>query len=159
LANGLCVIQFPNTDGNRVTVETILAHSSGEYISESLTMVAIMDTPQSIGSAITYARRYSLLAALGVATCDDDGAAASRKPAKQTPKAQETTPEAQETAPDGYTEWKLTMILAGRKGMGELKKAWSASTKAHCKFAREQDSQWWEALKACTTTEQVAVAA
>lgn len=62
-----------------VVVTTLLAHSSGEWIRSSLTMRPTQSTPQGIGSAITYARRYALLAILGMTTDDDDdGAEASR---------------------------------------------------------------------------------
>lgn len=83
--NGLAVIQVPSADANKVTVETILAHSSGEWISGALTMTAQQNTPQAIGSCITYARRYALSAMVGVAPEDDDGNAASDKKNKSAP--------------------------------------------------------------------------
>lgn len=88
-ANGLSVMQtFQQCDPGRVTVETILAHSSGEWVSSVLTMPAEakggQQGAQAYGSAITYARRYSLAAILGIAPAgdDDDGEAASQ-PAQQ----------------------------------------------------------------------------
>jgi hypothetical protein len=75
--NEIAVIQTPSADGSKVTVETILAHSSGEWISDQLTMTAQDARPQAIGSCITYARRYALSAMVGVAPEDDDGNAAS----------------------------------------------------------------------------------
>lgn len=72
----LAYFQAPSADGERVTVTTTLIHSSGESLSSALTLVAADDSPQAIGSAITYARRYGLLAAAGLAPEDDDGAAA-----------------------------------------------------------------------------------
>jgi NAD-specific glutamate dehydrogenase len=74
--NGLAVIQFPRADGNVVTVETRLVHSSGQWIEGELTAVAKDDGPQSIGSIVTYLRRYSLQSIVGVAPEDDDGNAA-----------------------------------------------------------------------------------
>lgn len=148
LANGLAVMQFPTTEPGKVTVETTLAHTSGEYITESLTMPVVMDTPQSVGSAITYARRYAYMAALGLAAQDDDGAAASKKAAKEPAKEPVKTPEPVKTQePKGYTDWKLDMILAGRKGMAELQKSWKASNAAYCQYARSNDLEWWEGLK------------
>lgn len=78
--NGLCVIQFPFADGKSVVIVTILGHSSGQYIRAELTLVAKADDAQSVGSAITYGRRYSLMAVAGVAASedDDDGNAAAR---------------------------------------------------------------------------------
>ncbi len=83
--NGLAVIQEPVACGNRAKVTTLLVHSSGEWIEfEPLELeVAFKEpgeiaTPQEIGSAITYARRYSQSAALNMASeQDDDGNSAS----------------------------------------------------------------------------------
>lgn len=75
----LAVIQLPRTNRQLVTVETILAHSSGEWIGESLTLTAVQDTPQAVGSAITYGRRYGLAAVIGIAPEDDDGNAATHR--------------------------------------------------------------------------------
>ena len=74
----LAVFQPVETEADRVQVTTILAHSSGEWLSSTLTLTAMQATPQGIGSAITYGRRYGLSAMVGVApTDDDDGNAAS----------------------------------------------------------------------------------
>ena len=61
-----------------VTVETVLMHSSGEWIMGKLRMPCPKTDPQSVGSAITYARRYGLQAIIGLPTDDDDGNAASQ---------------------------------------------------------------------------------
>lgn len=82
--NGLAVSQFPSADGPKVTVETILMHESGEWISRDLTITAKEDSPQAIGSAVTYARRYALAAVAGVAPEDDDGEAAEGRRVKDT---------------------------------------------------------------------------
>lgn len=89
---GLAVSQgFTNgTNGETVTVTTTLLHSSGQWMRSALTMKPSKADPQGIGSAITYARRYSLAAILGIVVDeDDDGNAASQKPAttaRQAPK-------------------------------------------------------------------------
>ncbi|WP_204122752.1 ERF family protein [Lacticaseibacillus mingshuiensis] len=64
-----------------VTVQTIIFHDSGEYIEFSpLTMPAGKGTAQELGSAETYARRYTLQTAFGlVGDADDDGNAASNR--------------------------------------------------------------------------------
>lgn len=77
-SNGVTVIQIPTTDAAKVSVETVLLHSSGQYISGTLTVTAAQTTAQAIGSAITYLRRYALAAFCGVAQDDDDGNAATR---------------------------------------------------------------------------------
>ena len=75
----LAVLQPVSANGPHVTVTTILAHSSGEWISEALTLTAQQNTPQGVGSAITYGRRYGLAAMVGIAPEDDDGNAASQR--------------------------------------------------------------------------------
>lgn len=93
-ANGLCVIQLATTASapNRIALETILAHSSGEWIGSHLEMQPLKTDPQAFGSAITYARRYGLQAIVGIAAEDDDGNEASVK--VQYPKATKETYEA-----------------------------------------------------------------
>ena len=76
--NGLGIIQIPSADGANVTVTTMLTHSSGQFIEGSLSMIAQKNTPQGVGSCITYARRYALSAFVGIAPEDDDGQAASQ---------------------------------------------------------------------------------
>jgi len=67
-----------SSDG--VIVETLFLHESGESLrSGRLHVPAAKQDPQGYGSALTYARRYSLMAACGIAPEDDDGNAASRK--------------------------------------------------------------------------------
>lgn len=70
--NGVSVIQSPMADGNIVTVTTLLAHASGEWARSALSAAAVNATPQGIGSAVTYLRRYSLAAMVGVAPDDDE---------------------------------------------------------------------------------------
>ena len=76
--NGLSVIQMPGKDETGYYVETVLAHSSGEFVSCKLHIVPIKDDPQGLGSSITYARKYALAAIAGIAPddSDDDGEAA-----------------------------------------------------------------------------------
>lgn len=77
---GLSFLSMPtlNHDG-RFVLRYMLLHSSGGYESGEYPLTG--NTPQEIGSAITYARRYCLCSVTGVAPDDDDdGAAASRRP-------------------------------------------------------------------------------
>jgi hypothetical protein len=81
--HGLAVMQpLSSEQPGTVTVTTVILHSSGERISTSL-VFAVPPDPQKAGSAITYMRRYSLAAALGIVGDDDDDAnAASTPPAR-----------------------------------------------------------------------------
>lgn len=75
--NGLSYMQFPIEDGGRVGVETIVMHSSGEWLEQKYTVQLDKQNAQGAGSAITYCRRYALQAIAGVPSEDDDGNAAS----------------------------------------------------------------------------------
>lgn len=75
--NGLAVVQLPSADGPKVTVTTMLVHKSGEWFKNALQMTSAQNTPQAIGSCITYGRRYSFCSVVGISPEDDDGAAAS----------------------------------------------------------------------------------
>ena len=82
-SNGLSYVQFPIEDQGRIGIETILMHSSGEWMSQKFTVQLTKQDAQGAGSAITYCRRYGLQAVAGIPSEDDDGNAAS-KPAKST---------------------------------------------------------------------------
>lgn len=83
--HGIAVVQggaTPHTDeaGHvmAITVETMLVHSSGEWLSNGVAMPLPKQDPQGAGSAITYGRRYSLSALLSISNDeDDDGNAAT----------------------------------------------------------------------------------
>jgi hypothetical protein len=81
--NGIALIQKCYDCDNGVMVETMFVHESGEILECGILHVpASKQDPQGYGSALTYARRYSLMAACGIAPEDDDGNAASRKTEK-----------------------------------------------------------------------------
>jgi hypothetical protein len=78
-ANGIALIQKQHPCDHGVSVETVFVHESGEVFSAGiLTVPAAKQDPQGYGSALTYARRYSLMAACGIAPEDDDGNAGSK---------------------------------------------------------------------------------
>lgn len=82
--HGLSYTQFPD----ETALTTILMHKSGEFIQATAFLMAKDSTPQGQGSAITYMRRYALSSILGIATeDDDDGNAATAKPAAVKPKS------------------------------------------------------------------------
>ena len=84
-ANEISVIQMPEeiNENGRLNITTMLAHSSGQYISSTLTMTVTKLDPQAIGSAITYGRRYALAAMVGLAQEDDDGEKAMARQEKK----------------------------------------------------------------------------
>lgn len=85
--NGFALMQKTHECENGVAIETIFIHESGEQISGGIFRVpASKQDPQGYASALTYARRNSLMAASGIAPEDDDGNAASKpKPAEKKP--------------------------------------------------------------------------
>lgn len=78
--NGIALVQFTHECDSGVIVETQFIHESGETLSAGkLHVPAAKHDAQGYGSALTYARRYSLMAACGIAPEDDDGNAASKR--------------------------------------------------------------------------------
>jgi hypothetical protein len=85
-SNGLSVVQMPiNHAEGYAALRTMLLHTSGQWLATTVSARLIKDDAQGLGSALTYLRRYSLAAMVGVvADEDDDGnAAASRGPSPQ----------------------------------------------------------------------------
>jgi hypothetical protein len=111
--NGIMLMQPTHLCEDGVIVETMFLHESGEQISNGkLHVPATKHDAQGYGSALTYARRYSLLAACGIAAEDDDGEAASKPkaaPAKAVP-----TPATAVKAPTRVegkdTPWQLKVV-------------------------------------------------
>ena len=96
--NGIYLMQLTEEHDGGVKVSTTFIHESGEQLSGgSLFMPATKHDAQGFGSALSYARRYSLMAACGIAPEDDDGNQATKTapqaaPPKPTPKAIEVSP-------------------------------------------------------------------
>lgn len=76
--NGIAVVQIPSVHGSDQVLITVLAHGSGEWFKGTYKCTPVKADPQGMGSAVTYARRYSLMAMTGLAPEDDDGNAASQ---------------------------------------------------------------------------------
>jgi hypothetical protein len=92
--NGIYLMQLTEEHAGGVKVSTVFIHESGEQLSGGgLFMPATKQDAQGFGSALSYARRYSLMAACGIAPEDDDNNQATRtapvaQPIKATPKPQ-----------------------------------------------------------------------
>jgi len=75
--NGLAVTQLLSDlnceEMKMVTIETVLMHASGQWISSIFSVPVSKSDAQGFGSAVTYARRYSYAAIVGIAPMDDDG--------------------------------------------------------------------------------------
>ena len=138
---GIAMIQRTSEDLNGVTVETVFIHESGEMLEcGKLHVPASKQDPQGYGSALTYARRYSLMAACGIAPEDDDGNAATRRTVIEKPSVNENALtdhlaaieastdqdslkiayKAAYAACNGNTEWQSKVIAAKDKSKGKL---------------------------------------
>jgi hypothetical protein len=106
-AHGLVLTQAAETTGEEAIVSTTLLHASGQWVTTPPVRLPAGSTPQQTGSAITYARRYSALAALGLATEDDDGQSAASRP----PALPATAPQSVEPRSDA--ERQIRELLAG----------------------------------------------
>lgn len=104
---GIALIQNTHESDTGVMVETVFMHESGETLScGKLHVPAAKQDPQGYGSALTYARRYSLMAACGIAPEDDDGNAASKKKPEPHPASGAgTKKEAYDSLKPHYREW------------------------------------------------------
>lgn len=92
--HGLAVTQPVDFDDHlRHYLTTILMHASGQELRSRMLLKPVKEDPQSLGSAITYARRYSYMAILGLAPDDDDGQAAS-SPTQIVPAPEQHKPDA-----------------------------------------------------------------
>jgi hypothetical protein len=93
-ANGILYVQGgTNHDGRPWLVTQLIHAETGQTIAFELPIVGKdPDNPQAMGAAITYAKRYGLLAILGVATEDDDGNSAARSPRPNAPIVNPTPP-------------------------------------------------------------------
>jgi len=148
---GIAFLQPTRAEGPHVTVTTLLLHSSGEWIAEDLTLTAGQNTPQAVGSAITYGRRYGLAAMVGIAPEDDDGEAAEPRNATplnvpaQAPKAPTKPPKA--TAPVKFDSWWAGLALVAEDGIDALLEAWQKSGRDLKEYAHAKHRDEFDALK------------
>ncbi|WP_053453661.1 ERF family protein [Exiguobacterium sp. BMC-KP] len=85
--HGLSYIQTTVTENDKAGVQTLLMHESGEWIEFEPLLLPIGQkaTPQAVGSAITYARRYTLSSIFGIASETDDDANGANDNASKNP--------------------------------------------------------------------------
>lgn len=103
--SGLNIMQFPTGE---YELETILSHVSGEFIVSRYRMAPTQNTPQGIGSCITYQRRYAIGAILNLNIEEDDDGSAATWPARGQQKQQP----AQQQAENSNAKKVLTADLA-----------------------------------------------
>lgn len=140
--HGVAVFQDVTLGEAGAEVRTRLAHASGQWIEFGpLTVPLAKRDAHGVGSATTYAKRYGLSAALGIAADeDDDGNAAVQQSASR--------PQAVPKAPEGFDDWLTDLELTAADGSEALKAAWTKSQPAMRKHLTDTNSARWEALKA-----------
>lgn len=170
--HGLSVIQFPKTEysgtpeayewtaksgekryGVRVvcivSVLTRITHSSGQWMEDIVSTMLPTGDPQSVGSAITYLRRYALQSVAGVAPEDDDAERAHAN-------GQNAGQAATTMAPKGYAEWLTDLRAVADEGTPRLEQTWKASKAEYRQFLTSTDPKGWEAIKATAARATVA---
>jgi hypothetical protein len=152
-ANAIAVVQtldlhMDGPEGSSgPAVYTRLIHTSGQWI-ESMCLIPNVPDMQKMGSAITYARRYSLSAICGIAADEDDDAnAASTAPSR---------PQAVPKVPEGFDDWLADLEAVADEGTPALEAAWKKSQPYMRKHLTDTQNPKWEALKARAAKVKVA---
>lgn len=114
--NGLAIMQWPRVSDGAVEIETIVAHGE-QFISDVLWMPCSKMDAHGIGSAITYGRRYALMAVAGVAPEDDDGYGAVQGAPGSAGAGGEFRPAGRRTPPAGTGAMKQFAGDAQRDGL------------------------------------------
>jgi hypothetical protein len=141
--NGIYLMQLTDEHEGGVKVSTTFIHESGEQLSGgTLFMPATKHDAQGFGSALSYARRYSLMAACGIAPEEDDGNHATKTAPVAAPKAMPKpvakTPEAPPPAPPAkmgnvVNQWQLKVSAEPGTSVDD----WSVSIADTTNFALE----------------------
>lgn len=122
----LVVTQFPDGDG----LTTLIMHSSGEWIEATGLMKPVKSDPQSVGSAITYQRRYSLCSVLGLNVDEDDDGNKASEPKIE--KAEDTRP----WFSDAKIEEAREAMRTGQTTFEQIKKTYKISKANYAKLTQ-----------------------
>ncbi len=77
--NGLAIVQITQFEGQEHWIETMLLHSSGQWLKSRYPVRPVKNDPQGLGSAQTYARRYALMALVGIVADDEQAGDPQRR--------------------------------------------------------------------------------
>lgn len=139
----IAVIQEATLTEAGVSVSTRLIHASGQWLETAPLTVPLGNKrdAHAVGSCVSYGKRYSLSAALGIVADDDDGNAAVAP-----------APASRDIDQDDYLAWKDHLAQQAQDGLDALKKAWQDSPIDYRTFLmkRPADAAWWQALKTAT---------
>jgi hypothetical protein len=150
--NGIYLMQMTHETPDGAVAETTFIHESGEILSAGkLFFPASKHDAQGYASALTYVRRYSLMAACGIAPEDDDGNAASKPTPKPIPKVEakpEPKVEAVQTN-EGVANFAMNMFiefLPSAKTEAELNAFWKENKEAVAKIKAHDESMYVDLL-------------
>lgn len=162
--NGLSVTQQTDvTDSGHMILVTTVWHISGESLAARYPLTPTQNTPQSVGSCISYARRYSISALLGVVQDDDDGNAASQgaatgdrkvTPPAPPPKPAEAKGSGAKAAPNNAAK---TWADAAAKTIAAMSEpdevdAWAAMNAAHLERLQSVQPELYTAVMTIVQT-------
>jgi hypothetical protein len=140
-ANGIAVAQTLGWNEIGPVVFTRLLHTSGQWI-ESACVLPNAGDMQKMGSAITYARRYSLSAICGISADDDDDANAA-VPANGNGHAKAQAPK----VPEGYDNWLADLEAVADEGTDALQATWKKAQPYFRKHLTDTNNALWERIK------------
>lgn len=128
--------EWPADKPGVIRIVGILSHEDGH--SEESAFEAPMDRSeyrtdiQSMGSTVTYGRRYTTIDLLNISTkgADNDGATAGRP-----------------APPDGYDDWSLDLSATADEGVKRLEATWQKSRAEFKTYTVQHNKTWWEGLK------------
>jgi hypothetical protein len=142
--HGIAVSQAIVVLDGRAAVTTRLLHASGQWM-ESVCPLPDATDMQKLGSAITYARRYSLSAICGIAADEDDD---GHEAATVGPVAQAQQP----AKPEGYDKWLKEFEATAKKGLDPLREKFKTAPDSYRKYLTKYDGVSYDAAKATAET-------
>lgn len=139
--NGLAIVQSPHQTERGVSVVTLMTHTSGQWIKDEFCLPPTKTDPQGHGSAITYMRRYALMAMVGIAPEDDDGNAASQSPAPANQTTQKRQPPKTDDVPQHVADaQKIVDQLKGAPTAEDLANVWDESAATLLSIGKESEA-------------------
>ena len=109
--HGLAITQTTASVADEVGIFTTILHTSGQFVTTQPLTMPVGKTAQETGSSSTYGRRYALMAVLGLATEDDDGASAAPRRPREAPRSP-SKPRDTAQAPTTPEEAQIRTLLA-----------------------------------------------
>ena len=152
--NGIYLMQMTHETPDGAMAETVFLHESGEMLSAGkLFFPASKHDAQGYASSLSYVRRYSLMAACGIAPEDDDGNAASKPAPKPVPKVEPKVEAKPEPKPvqtnEGVANFAMGMFiefLPSAKTEAELNAFWKENKEAVAKIKAHDESMYVDLL-------------